>query len=35
MIHDILHVPVGSRIMGQAWSQIMATGTNFADAEDP
>lgn len=35
MIHDTLHVPVGSRIMGQAWSQIMATGTNFADAEDP
>ncbi|KAJ5869330.1 hypothetical protein N7455_004271 [Penicillium solitum] len=35
MIHDTLHIPVGSRIIGQAWSQIMATGDNFADAEDP
>jgi hypothetical protein len=34
-IQDTLHVPVGSRIVGQAWSQIMATGDNFADIDNP
>ncbi|KAJ6007783.1 hypothetical protein N7540_011759 [Penicillium herquei] len=35
MIHDTLRVPVGPRIIGQAWSQIMATGEKFADVENP
>lgn len=34
-IHDTLHIPVGSRVIGQAWSQIMATGNNFADVDSP
>lgn len=28
---DTLCVPVGSRILGQAWSQIVAKGANFED----
>ncbi|CAG8905451.1 unnamed protein product [Penicillium egyptiacum] len=35
MIHDTLRVPVGSRIIGQAWSQIMATGEKFEDIDNP
>ena len=31
LIKDTLRVPVGSRIIGQAWSQIMATGPNFGN----
>ncbi|KAI8649290.1 hypothetical protein NCS57_01465700 [Fusarium keratoplasticum] len=31
IIKDILCVPMGSRIIGQAWSQIMATGSRFED----
>ncbi|OOF91492.1 glycoside hydrolase family 55 protein [Aspergillus carbonarius ITEM 5010] len=31
LIKDTLHIPVGSRIIGQAWSQIMATGSKFQD----
>lgn len=34
-IHDTLKVPVGSRIIGQAWSQIMATGDKFSDVDNP
>lgn len=34
-ITDTLHVPVGSRIMGQAWSQIMASGVKFQDERKP
>lgn len=34
-ITDTLLVPVGSRIIGQAWSQIMATGTKFSDELKP
>ncbi|EPS32683.1 putative exo-beta-1,3-glucanase [Penicillium oxalicum 114-2] len=34
-IHDTLRVPVGSRIIGQAWSQIMATGAQFSDVDNP
>lgn len=34
-ITDTLHVPIGSRIIGQAWSQIMATGTKFQDDKNP
>jgi hypothetical protein len=32
LIKDTLHLPVGSRIVGQAWAQIMATGPKFGDA---
>ncbi|KAF2793031.1 glycoside hydrolase family 55 protein [Melanomma pulvis-pyrius CBS 109.77] len=35
MISDTLKVPVGSLIVGQAWSQIMAYGTKFQDASSP
>ncbi|GAB1214598.1 hypothetical protein ATERTT37_003762 [Aspergillus terreus] len=34
-ITDTLHVPVGSRIIGQAWSQIMATGAKFGNELSP
>jgi hypothetical protein len=34
-ITDTLKVPVGSRIMGQAWPQIMATGSKFEDSNNP
>ncbi|PWY72268.1 pectin lyase-like protein [Aspergillus heteromorphus CBS 117.55] len=35
IIRDTLHVPVGSRIIGQAWAQIMATGARFQDERNP
>lgn len=35
VIRDTLRVPVGSRITGQAWSQIMATGPKFEDMKNP
>jgi uncharacterized Zn-finger protein len=35
LIKDTLNIPVGSRIVGQAWAQIMATGPRFADADHP
>lgn len=35
VIKDTLHVPLGSRIIGQVWPQIMATGSKFEDAENP
>ncbi|KAI9371139.1 pectin lyase-like protein [Aspergillus egyptiacus] len=35
VIQDTLHVPVGSRIIGQAWSQIMAKGPNFQNELEP
>ncbi|KAK4870959.1 hypothetical protein LT330_000196 [Penicillium expansum] len=35
IIKDTLKVPKGCRIMGQAWSQIMATGAKFEDIEKP
>lgn len=34
-ITNTLRVPTGSRIIGQAWSQIMAAGSNFADEQNP
>ncbi|CAG8040084.1 unnamed protein product [Penicillium olsonii] len=34
-IHNTLNIPVGSRIIGQAWSQIMATGDKFGDVDNP
>ncbi|OGM39526.1 hypothetical protein ABOM_012090 [Aspergillus bombycis] len=35
VVKDTLNIPKGSRIVGQAWSQIMATGSKFQDAENP
>ncbi|KAJ4230740.1 hypothetical protein NW757_013954 [Fusarium falciforme] len=35
IIKDTLRVPMGSRIIGQAWSQIMATGSRFEDERNP
>lgn len=34
-VTDTLRVPIGSRIIGQAWSQVMGTGDKFADEEAP
>ncbi|KAF7872922.1 uncharacterized protein EAF02_008993 [Botrytis sinoallii] len=34
-IFDTVHIPVGSRIVGQAWGQIMATGDKFQDINNP
>ncbi|KAF3925329.1 hypothetical protein ABW20_dc0108892 [Dactylellina cionopaga] len=30
-----IFIPVGSRIVGEAWSQIMGSGSYFGDAENP
>ncbi|KAJ4160088.1 hypothetical protein NW754_003212 [Fusarium falciforme] len=35
IITDTVEIPVGSRIIGQAWPQIMATGSKFSDALHP
>ena len=35
IITDTLRVPIGSRIIGQAWAQIMASGSNFQDELRP
>lgn len=35
VITSSLHVPVGSRIISQAWSQIMAMGSYFGDEAHP
>lgn len=35
VVKDTLKVPIGSRIIGQAWSQIMGTGPKFEDASNP
>ncbi|KAK8098917.1 LysM domain-containing protein [Apiospora kogelbergensis] len=35
MVRDTLKVPIGSRIIGQAWSQIMGVGDKFADELAP
>ncbi|KAL2822638.1 pectate lyase superfamily protein-domain-containing protein [Aspergillus granulosus] len=34
-IQSGVFVPVGTRIVGEAWSQIMATGSYFQDADNP
>jgi hypothetical protein len=34
-VKDTLRVPVGSRIIGQAWPQIMGTGAKFEDMDNP
>ncbi|KAL6401099.1 putative glucan 1,3-beta-glucosidase [Ilyonectria robusta] len=35
LIKDTVEIPVGSRIIGQAWPQIMATGPKFENALKP
>jgi hypothetical protein len=35
VVTDTLRVPIGSRIIGQAWSQIMASGSKFQDELRP
>jgi hypothetical protein len=35
LIKDTLKIPVGTRIVGQAWPQIMASGAKFEDASNP
>ncbi|KAF4495466.1 Glucan 1,3-beta-glucosidase [Fusarium agapanthi] len=35
IITDTVEIPVGSRVIGQAWPQIMATGSKFADPLKP
>lgn len=35
IVTDTIFVPVGSKIVGEAWSQIMATGPKFADMRNP
>jgi hypothetical protein len=35
IVKDTLRVPMGSRIIGQAWAQIMGTGSNFNDEIKP
>ncbi|KAK7423089.1 hypothetical protein QQZ08_009256 [Neonectria magnoliae] len=35
VVKDTLRVPMGSRIIGQVWSQIMGTGANFEDETKP
>ncbi|KAK6496339.1 hypothetical protein TWF481_002364 [Arthrobotrys musiformis] len=34
-VTSTINVPVGARIVGESWSQIMGTGSYFADAENP
>lgn len=35
LVQGTVKVPVGSKIIGSAWSQIMGTGSYFSDATDP
>ncbi|KAL6229265.1 hypothetical protein BDW75DRAFT_249917 [Aspergillus navahoensis] len=35
VVKDTLKVPLGSRIIGQAWSQIMGTGSKFQNELEP
>lgn len=35
VIKDTLKIPKNSRVLGQAWSQIMATGDTFEDVNNP
>ncbi|KAF3902986.1 hypothetical protein ABW20_dc0106112 [Dactylellina cionopaga] len=34
-VTNTIFVPVGARIVGESWSQIMGSGVNFADADNP
>ena len=35
IVTDTIFVPCGSKIVGEAWSQIMASGAKFADMNNP
>jgi glucan 1,3-beta-glucosidase len=35
LVTDTLYVPPGSRILGQVWSTLSASGAKFADSENP
>jgi glucan 1,3-beta-glucosidase len=35
IITDTIKVPKGSRLVGEAWSQLMASGSKFADIRNP
>ena len=35
LVADTVNVPVGSKIQGASWSQIMGTGPNFGDIKNP
>jgi glucan 1,3-beta-glucosidase len=35
LITDTIKVPKGSRLVGEAWSQLMASGPKFADVKRP
>lgn len=35
VVTDTLNVPLGTRIVGQAWTQIMAKGDKFEDLQNP
>ncbi|KAK6330900.1 hypothetical protein TWF718_003098 [Orbilia javanica] len=34
-VTNTINIPVGARIVGESWSQIMGTGSYFGDAENP
>jgi glucan 1,3-beta-glucosidase len=35
LITDTIKIPKGSRLVGEAWSQLMASGSKFADIKNP
>ena len=35
LITDTIKIPKGSRLVGEAWSQLMASGSKFADIKHP
>ncbi len=35
LVKGTVHIPVGSIILGEGWSQIMGTGSFFADEKNP
>ena len=35
LVEGTIHIPVGSIIVGEGWSQIMGTGSFFADEQTP
>lgn len=35
MVSDTVYVPVGTKMVGEGWSQIMGFGRNFADEQNP
>ncbi len=35
ILTDTIHIPSGSKIVGQAWSQLVASGSKFQDESNP